>query len=884
MQIVHYSSQERVDLPDMTAMSSLVVGEFRRTVRGLFLGPRLAGNPDYESFIVRGFLVEQQAVPDATVRVRLDPGGTSPLGFAIGGENLGSRIDFGQLIGGDGMDGALEGNASYTLDFSAQPPGSYTVQMRFVYATGANDNRAFWDSGADSEFIAATDTRTLPSIELRLAGAPSNEWITLATVAWGGATIVTGNITDARTFPLEGTTPYQQTLQTSGAGMPDFNRGTDRGAVGVNEVYPALRALARQVQDIKGPDDTGHFNWWARVFSPLDPAGTFTTGTTKTMRSIDTVTYTVGDGTTCFGDFNGAAGLDACLAHIASLATANLPERIEIVVHGGAATYSISDNYFINATTRPCTVVIRAGVKHDHSGSVVGTYGNPLIQVNGGNLNAGEYALTVGSSISGGNIELRNLHVTWTGTTAGGRGMFAAAGWIHAVGCTLSQTLTPAVDAGYVLLSSFAPNFLLSESLVFGRIGVYGPGTGGSVPAERNGGRIERSRLEQTQLVLHADTASLTATDVVNGFTITESYFSGRTTAPYTAVAGVAALIDARSSYRLRVLRSTFLYGTNENCIDGRSYNASHTTTPYKLSIEDCLFTNGISNGTHTVGSGTNGAEGTGWAIAVNGGRSTSIKNVRLEGVVTTDAGGILITDGNDLAIDGVDFDFCGHTAGGSDTFTGIKLTGSSTGPISGHVRGVQAGDWQTGMARVRMLDYDRATSIVTSDCILDGSDGSFAALPLSATYGAIRLHSVSNLTFSDIQLSSWSSNTNNSRTVLFDGSTDNVMLSGCMFAGCGGFPIVRVSGSPLDTTIDNCLLQHSNTNGDGFDLSSMLRVRVTNCSWSFPAAKVALRTSTSGFLVMGCVSANGEYNKTAGTGRGYNEVGQDLNAFSAYT
>ena len=312
MRIVKWNPQERVDVPDITAMNFLMLGEFRRTVRGA-LGVESNG-------ILKGFAVEPAAVPDSTIVVKLDNGG-GDLSFAFGSEEIGTRTDYGQLIGGDNSDAKTEGNAQQTLDFIAQPSATYTVGMRFLYADGANDNRAFWNEGSDSEFIATVDTRHLPQFEIAI-NPVGDEWLTLADVVWdsGVGTISAGDITDLREGVFEGASPWQQTTRLGSGGLPDFSRAsTARQDAGTNAVYPALKALGRQIQDFKGPDDSGNWNWWNNPYTPADPAGTLTADNATNLRSLRTAHFTVGDGVTTWGDFNGLAlgtGLDACLSHI----------------------------------------------------------------------------------------------------------------------------------------------------------------------------------------------------------------------------------------------------------------------------------------------------------------------------------------------------------------------------------------------------------------------------------------------------------------------------------------------------------------------------------------------------------------------------------------
>ncbi len=312
MRIVKWSPQERVDVPDITAQNFLMLGEFRRTVRGA-LG--IEANS-----ILNGFAVEPNTVPDSTIVVKLDNGG-GDLSFAFGAEAIGARTDYGQVIGGDNSDGNTEGNAQQSIDFIAQPDATYTVGLRFIYTDGSNDNRAFWNEGTNSEFIAAVNTRHLPQFEIAL-NPVGNEWLLLADVVWnsGVGVIDTPDITDLREGTFEGASPWQQTTRLGSGGMPNFSRSSsDRHDTGVNAAYPAMKALGRQIQDLKGPDDALNWNWWNVAYKPADPSSTLTEDNATNLRSLRTVHFTVGDGVTSWGDFNGLAlgtGLDACLSHI----------------------------------------------------------------------------------------------------------------------------------------------------------------------------------------------------------------------------------------------------------------------------------------------------------------------------------------------------------------------------------------------------------------------------------------------------------------------------------------------------------------------------------------------------------------------------------------
>lgn len=881
MQIPKFAPQERVDLPDLTAVSYLVLGEFRRTVRGLLIGPNLGSPPDHLNYVVRGFAVEAASPPDATVIVRLDPGGANPLSFAIGGENLGARVDAGQLIGGDGMDGTLEGNATYILDFSGQPAGTYTVEMRHVYTDGANDNRAFWDDGANSEFIAATDTRTLPAIELRLSGAPSSEWITLASVVWGGATIVSGNITDARAFALEGTTPFYQTSQTGSGGMADFDRSASRGsaAVGLNEVYPALRALARQIQDLKGANDSGRWDWYSRVFSAHDPADALGAAT-KSLRSIDTITYSVGDGVSTFGDFNGSAGLDSCLAHIAGLSAANRAEKITIVVHGGIAGngYLISGARTLSGGTgEPLHVTIRAGTTHSLLNP--GAYGRPRITIDGATLTAGQYGVSV-SSTSSARLTLEGLEVLWTGTTSS-VGMFSSSGAVEVIGCTIEHG-TPAVDAGFAIRAANARSSRVVHSTVKGRIQLYDDDATGSRPTEREMGLIEHCQLTSCQIVLRAASAGVPGIDSVNGFAIRHCTITGRGTAVYT---GSVALIDARCARRLRIEHCYVSHGTEENAIDGRTYNGA---SPFDWIIEGCQFDDAAANGTHAVDGGTGTTDGTGWSVCVDSGSHIRLRDCRFALSTSLDAGGVRLDNVEHYLIDSPAFVGCGNAAGGgSGRFDGILLTG---GTVFGEIRNVQGTAWAAGVTRVRAVNLDDCSRLTIKGGTLLGQEASFGAVIAPASgYGALRIDEVQDVRIEGVLFESWASNSANSRTIFLDGAgtQTGIWMRGTIFRDCGGYAF-QSAGTPVGVEIDDCT--HSTTTataGNFADLVAAIRIRVTNCTGLLTAGgpNIFVRFSTANHLIMGnvCPSGNIDANGSGAAGRGFNEAGQDLNLVNAY-
>jgi hypothetical protein len=877
MEKVHFSAEERVDLSDMTQLTELVLSDFRRHVRGLLLGPDAVVAAQWTNYVVRGFKVEPQAVPDATIRVRLNPGGGAPLGFAIGAENLG-RIDFGQLMGGDGQDGTLEGNATYSLDFTAQPPGTYTVQMRFVYVDGSSDNRAFWDEGTLSEDVTATNTRTLPTLELRLSGAPSAEWITLASVMWGGATIVAGNITDARTFVLEGAAPFQKAAQTTATGVPDFSRSTDRAANGLNEIYPALRALMRQVQDLKGPSDTLQYDWFSRPYRPYDPAGALTAGTTKSLRTVDTVTYTVGDGVATVGDFNGATGLDQCLALLAGMAAANRPTNVDIIVHGdpGGNGFVISGQKAIGSGVAKSLVIrIRAGIAHGQLNS--GSNGRPKITIDGAALGVGESAIALGPDVAGG-LVLDSLDIGWIGTTAGGRNGFVVNGFIRAQHCQILQTSAdPDVAAGYMLSSNTANKVRIVGCDIRGRTQFYESGTGSAIPIVREFGLIESTRMKSAQIVLHADTAGTAVTpDMVNGFTIRDCDLEARGTTIYTSATS-HGLIDAASASKLCLENVTGAVHGDEGGLIGYVYNTNYAPRGWR--VKGCTWST-ATTGAHAPGAGIfGGANGVGWGIQIIGSSAHPAFDIQITeqtySMTSVDAGCCQLVVPVGFKVDGMTIEGCGDNGVAARFCYGLWVKGDSGTLQRGKISGVNCGNWNdSGINDLRCILLQAVRDCTVNDCTLSGyktdaTETSLAAF--AAGMYALRENNCEEINVSNCTFHGWARGTNNARCVRYG---TECTFTGCIFKRNGGFCAMPDGGEAI-VVFNACIVVNSDVLGQGFDLTTVPQASVTNCNFTFGAVVDAVKMDTAGFCVVGNVCNAGNIHRTAAVGgRGWGSAG----------
>lgn len=892
MRIVRFDAQERVDLPDITQMSFLVLGEFRRQARGLLLGPRAGGG--HPNYIVRGFAVEAQDVPDATIRVRLQIAG-QPLGFAIGAEHLESRVDFGQLIGGDGMDGTLEGNAVQALDFTGQPPATYRVQMRFVYSASANDNRAFWDEGANSEFISATDTRHIPLIELRFGGAASDEWIDLADVVWDGSTIEPGDITDLRTFMLEGQAPFEASSHADSGIYPDFDRSADRAANGAHEIVPMLRALARQVLDLKGADDSGKLSWYGRTMRPLDPNGALPAGQTRSLRTLATTTYTVGDGVTSWGDFNGPTGLDDALSHIAAMPSSTQPERVEIVVHGSAPVggmYTISgQKTILGRLSRSFTLTIRSGVKNDSDqGS---TEGRPKIVIDGDSLGANEVGLFLDR---GANLILRDLSFEWAGTTAAGRGMIRTDGYIDAQRCHFEMSaagMSPAADAGFALSSATAKRCRIEHCLVRGRMRFYGAEDVALPPGQGFRGTVAHCELEEAQLALHGDGDGGVFVDIVNGFTIRDCQITGRTAGVYS---GTIALIDGRSAQHLAVERCSIHYSPNENAIDGRDYG---DWLPLAWRIVDCDFVaSQLIGGTmHPVDGGSGTTNGTGWAVSLDGGvddaaptRGHVIRGCRVAGV-SVDAGGFRLHHCRAPKVEGCDFDGCGNMNTPSGTsYTAILISAEDPGYLANAiVTSTTIHRWSTGANRTRGLRLENVDTVLIQGCIVRGDSAGSDIIGRSASAVAVWLENANSVTIVDSAFAQWEPAGTVSRCIVHTtGTRAATVIKGCHFKNTGNFAIdLADDASGYGPTITSNRIQNGaniNQKGISVTVSAGTAAVNDNAVGTTGSPGISLAGNLGSGVCMGN-AVSGTIQKTGtGTWRGYNETGQDLNRCSSYT
>lgn len=634
MRIVKWTPQERVDIPDITAMGFLVLGEFRRTVRGA-LG--VDGNS-----IINGFTVEPAGVPDTTITVKLDNGGA--LSFAYGAEIVGARTDYGQLIGGDNSDGNTEGNAQQSIDFTGQPVATYTVKIRFLYSDGANDNRAFWNETGNTEFISAIDTRHLPQYEISITGS-GPEWIDLADVVWDNVSIDAGDITDLREGTFEGATPWQQTTKLGSGGMPDFTRAASRHDTGLNAIYPAIKGLARQIQDIKGADDDGNWNWWNDPYLPLDPSNTLTRDQTTSLRSLRTVHYTIGDGLRTFGDFNGyglGEGLDACLTHIET-EDANIMGRVTIqILVSGDGTSTATPFQVTNYAFSDTSIEILGGGTNNRAFHSyirpVGTLTTPVFSINSGTLD----------------FKLQDIRITTSGFDPVKMVFTSNAATFVMRGChggVRGTVAAPTFELGR------GDNIIEDCELLYStwKLGAGGASSNSIMQRCFIGGEME---IDGASDWVFRDNSFFQIDNTLSMVTITNAS---------------------------DLLFDNCLFYANEPDEDNVHIdNAGGAWNDIRFSR--CKFQQSWTSGVHAPDAGANGAEGTGWSLYANNssgspdGRGFVVEHCTFDGTAGhSDAGGLYMWDIEEARIIGNEFNGFG-TVAGADRVTCIRAESNNLG------------------------------------------------------------------------------------------------------------------------------------------------------------------------------------------------------------
>lgn len=237
---INWISNQRADLGDIRAQQRNRASDLRRTVENLLFG----ANTDTQQRTFGGFNVTAQSPVTSLVDIS--------AGAAFGGERLEDEsIELGVIFG---TDTALE----KSLNFGVLAVATYTIWLRFSHDPGEAGSRVLFDPATETEIGITHDVELVNDWDVVISVAsPGDEWQPLATVAWNGATIAAGDITQAQDTFFEGdaATGYPHEW---GDGVND--RNVDRQRRGVKYFYQFVHAVRRQIEEIF--DDGLTLKWY----------------------------------------------------------------------------------------------------------------------------------------------------------------------------------------------------------------------------------------------------------------------------------------------------------------------------------------------------------------------------------------------------------------------------------------------------------------------------------------------------------------------------------------------------------------------------------------------------------------------------------------------
>ena len=723
---VNFSADQRVDLPEIQALQQFLTEDDRR-----FLRMCLLGRAQSENRVIRGFKVEPESPVSARVLVVHDLGAPGESAF-VGAENLGGVFEHGALAGGIDGAGNLEGAAQLLLDFSAQPAATYDVKVRLTYTTGIADNRAFWNPSTKKEVVRQTDTRKLPQWQIAFQGHADPDWVLLASVVWNGVSIAAADITDKRRFAIEGmanptgAAPWSHAAQDETTGVGDFPRSDTRDdpTVGAFGVWEALGALARQIQDLKGQrEGDQRFDWYSRVFAPPG----FRTGAvpkpdeyTKSLRSIDTVTFTVADGDTEGADFMGQYALVECFKFIQDNA-AELPGRILVMVKDRQTTthvYGWNQNIVI-----PDKHIGLIGVQ----GGTVSTATPTLFQVGEGQIAVGVQTTvdTVALKFTGsGGLYCENL--MFYDDVEGGAQLshieVDPRGYFQARNVTIAVNAAP--NEARPQLRCGSERLVLDQCRLSGAFFIGGrSATAFPINGENDnfhtGGSVQNSTITGLLRLRHK-AAPVVGEQLLYAHGIR---FERTTFVPTTLAAPVVfGQVDARGARQLTWHDCHFLYLGDQDClrfgdmdlggvfVASRDMRVTENIFKMQFSATHAGFVGGAG--------GVNGTEGTGWAIKSWPSSPVSVRTQICKGLniagnrfspdeslafidTSPDAGCVALADAREVWLDKNDvreWTLPRNSVG--DTQILFLVTASLTGgPVGGGqstwIRGNYIGDWR---------------------------------------------------------------------------------------------------------------------------------------------------------------------------------------------
>jgi hypothetical protein len=240
---LRFVPNERLDVPDATAIHDLVDATFRAVGRiEAEPGPglTLSGTYDPPGVVVSGWTVRVN--PSNDQQVLITPG-TAYCKQLVDGAPV-----FGQLTAPSANE------LTYTL---TAPLQAYGLWIRFDYVAADTENRAMWNlaSSPPSEVIQPVLTRVQAQVLVSKSSTASppdaNGWFKIADVDYTAGLITASDIVDRRALFVEGQASGTANPATTWD-IPDFNRGTSRGTIGGRSVFGAIMRIFRRLIEVSG--------------------------------------------------------------------------------------------------------------------------------------------------------------------------------------------------------------------------------------------------------------------------------------------------------------------------------------------------------------------------------------------------------------------------------------------------------------------------------------------------------------------------------------------------------------------------------------------------------------------------------------------------------
>lgn len=232
-QKLNWNTNERVDVPDASALHDLADQTRRADARGAL--SQTSEGP----CVIRGFTCRVN--PADNTQVLITPG------VALMRELLpDGTVEEGQLVN-------LEGEADEVLDLSGRANNTYGIWVRFLYRNGSTANRARWrpDLSPEREQVVLMETRQIGGLSVRAdTDSPGDEWFQIASVVWDGG-LVAADLTDARRLFFEGL-PSNTGNPASSWTTGDFSRSADRSTNGVKSLRQFVTAVQRRLLELAG--------------------------------------------------------------------------------------------------------------------------------------------------------------------------------------------------------------------------------------------------------------------------------------------------------------------------------------------------------------------------------------------------------------------------------------------------------------------------------------------------------------------------------------------------------------------------------------------------------------------------------------------------------